>query len=521
MPIETTWLQPTGITRGQDHLATRAICEILYGQLLPGVTNVTDRGRYYTLYPWVLWAMDQAEVAKADRGSWFRRADCLLTLISLHQGSDENTRAAVGSSTLSKALELAKKDGGLINLGRWAAQDAADGERYFKATRGGLGQYYQGTLERLGILTVNDAADGLTWTNQSGRELAEAVDRVADRARFIRCVDTGTVALDDLDQLASLRLAGLEAATDERDALTQVLWSVTANRRSMRLILDLAHQLSGDDSLNISVFRGSTATGFLPDGSRWELSRELERVREHWGIYQRSEWLSMAIQGLFWSTLDHLTSQGGQFGTPLDFAEACVEVTRPELGIDLYTPLEEAAQAVVETLVDDDQWHAGPHEHGLAGSLSKATTPRVVAADSIRLLLAVVARSPLDRPFRGLQISPRQLELYPVHLQSLAGRAATWEGRPLRDIVAEVAMDWGLRLHDRVAFRKLRQQLNDTFQVRPEDDGSYRVHGRPVPTFGNPRFTQAVRVLEDLGAIDRTSGHPTAFGLELLERTDG
>lgn len=521
MPIESAWLEPTGITRGQDHLATRAICEILYGQLLPGVTNVTDRGRYYTLYPWLLWAMDQAEVAKDDRGSWFRRADCLLTLISLHQGEDENTRAAVGSNTLSKALELAKTQDGLIDLRRWAAHDAADGERYFKAKRGGLGQYYQGTLERLGILTVSDAADGVTWTNRSGRELAEAVDRIADRSRFIRCVDTGAASLADLDHLASLRLAGLAAATEERDALTKVLWSGTPNRRSMRLILDLAHQLSDGGMLNIGVFRGSTATGFLPDGRRWELSRELERVRAYWGIYQRSEWLSMGVQGLFWSTLVYLTSQGGRFGTPSEFAEACVEVTEPELGIDLDTPFAEAAHAVVETLVDDDQWLAGPHEHGLAASLSRATTPRVVAADSLRLLLAIVGRRPLERPFRGLQIAPRQLALYPVHLQALALRAAAWEGRRVRDIIAEVAMDWGLRLHDRVAYRKLRQQLNDTFQVRPEDDGSYRVHGRPVPTFGNPRFTQAVRILEDLGALDRATGRPTAFGLELLERPDG
>ena len=519
MPLETTWLAPTGTTRGQDHLATRAICEILYGQLLPGVTNVTDRARYYTLYPWVLWAMDQAEVADDARGRWLRRADCLLTLVSVHRGTPEDARAAVGSSTLKKALELARASDQPIDLDRWAARDAADGERYFKAPRGGLGQYYQGTLERLAILTVDDGAGGLTWTRRLGRSLAEAVDQGTDRARFTRCVETATVTLDDLEHLASLRLAGLAEAPPERDGLTEVLWSLPANRRSMRLVLDLADQLT--EPLGIGPFRGATATGYLPDARPWALPRELQRCRERWAVYQRSEWLSMAVQGLFWATLEQLESQGGRFRSADDFVRVCLETTEPELGIDLDRPLPEAVRAVGAELADDADWASGPHEVHLAASLAKSATPRVVAAASVRLLLALLGRTPLDHPFQRLRVTPRQLALYPVHLPALGARAATWGDARLREVLRELALDWGLRLHDHVAFRKLRQQLTDTFQVRPLDDGGYQIHGLPVPTFGNPRFAQAVRVLEDLGALDRATGRPTPYGHLLRERADG
>ena len=137
MPIESDWLKPTGLTRGQDHLAIRAICEILYGKLLPGVTNVTDRARYYSLYTWVLWAMDEARIAREDRRARLRRADCLLTLISLHQGTTENTRAAVGSSTLSKVLDGDRAGQRHLGQGRPVARRGAGMDPAHPARPGG------------------------------------------------------------------------------------------------------------------------------------------------------------------------------------------------------------------------------------------------------------------------------------------------------------------------------------------------------------------------------------------------
>jgi len=49
---------PTAIG-GLDHLGTQAPCVLIYSQLLPGITNVTDRARYYSLYPWLVWSFEQ------------------------------------------------------------------------------------------------------------------------------------------------------------------------------------------------------------------------------------------------------------------------------------------------------------------------------------------------------------------------------------------------------------------------------------------------------------------------------
>src|SRR4051795_12310397 len=69
---------------GLDHLAVQAPCINIYGRLLPGITNVTDRARYYSFYPWLIWSFDQAGFTLYDNDfiERFRRADCLFSLIA-------------------------------------------------------------------------------------------------------------------------------------------------------------------------------------------------------------------------------------------------------------------------------------------------------------------------------------------------------------------------------------------------------------------------------------------------------
>ena len=78
MQIETAWVKPPPQVGGLDHLAVQAPCINIYGRMLPGITNVTDRARYYSFYPWLIWAFDQEGFRKYDDEfiERFRRADC-------------------------------------------------------------------------------------------------------------------------------------------------------------------------------------------------------------------------------------------------------------------------------------------------------------------------------------------------------------------------------------------------------------------------------------------------------------
>ncbi len=109
MDVETAWVKPPPQIGGLDHLAVQAPCINVYGRLLPGITNVTDRARYYSFYPWLIWAFDQRGFTTydADFIERFRRADCLFSLIAERHSAvaegdyEDHAGAIVGSNTLA------------------------------------------------------------------------------------------------------------------------------------------------------------------------------------------------------------------------------------------------------------------------------------------------------------------------------------------------------------------------------------------------------------------------------------
>lgn len=72
------WVKPPEPIRGLDHLGVQAPCIALYGQLLPCITNVTVRARYYSFHPWVVWAFERryADHSVDEFRRVLRRAEC-------------------------------------------------------------------------------------------------------------------------------------------------------------------------------------------------------------------------------------------------------------------------------------------------------------------------------------------------------------------------------------------------------------------------------------------------------------
>src|SRR5438105_11524753 len=113
-PTLVDWLQrDRQVIEGLDHLGIEVVSINLYGLLLPGITNVTDRVRYHTFYPWVLDQFAQRE----DRGrrawrEWIRSLDFALALASVahEQSADENESAVVGAVTARRLLRDAAED---------------------------------------------------------------------------------------------------------------------------------------------------------------------------------------------------------------------------------------------------------------------------------------------------------------------------------------------------------------------------------------------------------------------------
>jgi len=193
----SAWLEPVKTIGGQDHLGTLAPCEAVYTQLLPGITNNTNRARCYSFYPWLLWAIERAGWPKDAKAivQAVRKAECLLCLIGIaHEGGADASKHGGGLAGREKLVPAWNdiRDGGTLRLSTFATTEDNE-RRYWKHTLGGLGQYYLGTLRELRLID-GDAREGLRFSKERAGVLAEALASGVDGARFLKAIEDDIVS---------------------------------------------------------------------------------------------------------------------------------------------------------------------------------------------------------------------------------------------------------------------------------------------------------------------------------------
>jgi hypothetical protein len=80
--------------KGRDHLGIQVVSMSLYSQLLPGLTNVTHRIRYYSFYPWILHRYAN-DVRRASERTWqehLRRAEILSPAMDMESPGNRGRR---------------------------------------------------------------------------------------------------------------------------------------------------------------------------------------------------------------------------------------------------------------------------------------------------------------------------------------------------------------------------------------------------------------------------------------------
>ncbi|MDF1552523.1 MAG: hypothetical protein P1P84_05640 [Deferrisomatales bacterium] len=535
MAATTAWIKKTYHTKGLDPLGAQAPAINIYGQLLPGITNVTDRARYYSFYPWMVWAYDQlpGEKTQTDFVEWVRRADCLFTMIGIRHrytsGGEDLSRheqGLVGSQTLHQVVaNLGPSD--TLRLSDYTVLEDGNPLRYFKNRLGGLKQYYIGTFDGLGLMTSRGA--GVAYTEEGGKPLAEAMDSSVNRKLFTEAVRGNEITAAHLDALTSFCPCQLPSSPAEHAALVNLFFergpSPTEEglqrRHTLALMLDLVRTMALDGDGNgprfdQAAYRGCVYAGALPGGKAWELPSKLEATRMQWRAYQRHELLSVAVQCLFWVALDSLYTERPELASTEDFTrwfegQPWVVAAANELGGGDWAT---AAKRTRDNLPALSDWLDEEHEITLARKALEACSAREkreVRGELLqvagKLLLTLAARDDGASPaYDPLTFPADYFTLYPINLESLRRLSKDhWPTLSLPQWLAWVAGHWGIEAHLRVALRKLRYQTKDTFHVLPTDQG-FTVAAMPEPTYTSPRFFQAVQILEDLGAIDRRAG---------------
>lgn len=538
--MQTGWVKPPKPIMGLDHVGTQSPCTLIYSQLLPGITNVTDRARYYSFYPWIVRCLDTRykEASIESYIDFYRRADCLLTLISERHArtleDEHHGEAMIGRLRLVPALTKLE-EGKELKLSTYATREDGSDERYFQNRLGGLGQYYAGQLAELRILNAS-GGEWVTYTPEAGTPLAKALDTIPEANRFWNCVDADVITLDDLDALQAFCICKLNNQEEERSLLLDLFFARTEffrlpsqsgnydpsfRRDSLALLLHLAHDLSSDASVRLSeeTFRAVVYSGRLPGNNEWKLSPALENVRVLWSIYQRNDLLSIAILAVFSAALHGLDATiqfHRRFDTVEQFAHElareqsvrdCLSSLMPESGD---SPRCEARfssfiEHIGATHPALGNWQDPNHEISLAknlishpASLHKYEAP---IAEALKMLALLAVRAPeFPVGYGSLLVTASDLQNYPINLISFTRHIDEWSNLSLVEVVEKLT-SWILNTHLSVALRKLRQTRQSSFHIEPSEFGLKTAGEVPSPVATLPRIRQALQVLADVGAL--------------------
>jgi hypothetical protein len=233
---------------GLDPLGMQNTSVGLYQKLLPGISNVTLRVRYYGFYAWL--SSNYAErIRDTDPLTWqrfIRRAEALYALVSQRHGSEHGVAGIQWAQKRLNGPSAAEID---------FAEDAEPGSptHYLKQPWGAYGAAYASQLFEVGIFSAAAGHQIPVPSPQIGEALTHGFARqfgtLADR--YIDAIDRGRVSSDDLDAFTPMTPSGIKPDGVERKLYQDLLFAEAGlgraedlnRRKSLLLILNLAQQL--------------------------------------------------------------------------------------------------------------------------------------------------------------------------------------------------------------------------------------------------------------------------------------
>jgi hypothetical protein len=503
-----------------------------YSQLLPGITNVTERARYFSFYTWIAWSFDHRlkTLDSTEYVAYYRRADCLYTLIAAQEAKElgrlRPAERMIGRLKLLPALERLQVEGRL-RLSEYATQED-NGRRYFKNTMGGLGQYYAGPLMKLGLCKRASSGPWIKYSTSSGVAIAESIEKALPTTAFWDAVTQDVITVETLtalrdfapnrialgspehQQLLDIFLERLDVPIPTEDGVASAFGA--ERRRTLGLILHLSQAISaGDSSVSEWSFRPCVYSRTLPGAKAWSVPSVFEETQVLWSLYERNDLLSIACQTIL---------------------SACLVALETEAGVgQYYDSVETFARHIVVTPVMENEWNtlaastfgalvhnvnlSGPtiaqfedpkHEFQLELQMledwhQRPGFPESFIGRALYLLATLTAREgSFPAGYGALAIESADLSGYPINLVSFRKRTSRWLPMSLASVASDL-ISWVLNTHLSVALRKLSYTRTSSFHLRPTERGLQVVGEIPPPARTLPRLTQAIRILEDLGML--------------------
>jgi len=495
--------------RGLDPLGMQAGGIVVYQDLLPGISNVTLRMRYYGLYAWLsdTYARKAGKTDSDTWRRWVRRTEALYALVAAD--SKTETGGVAGVDWAGKRLAIADSD--VIEFA--TATETKGPNLYLQQGMGVFGGAYGSQLRDLGVLGAARDHDLPVPSETTGLPLALAFRAaIGEEAETlaISAIETASIARQDLIRLRGMLPSAIVPGSTESLLYGDILFATPDSKGDRRrdtllLILAVARLMGkGPDPADVrwTLFGAPAGT----------LGEPLEPARLAWEIYHTHDLMQLAFAGLLRHCLDVLGA------APVGLEASVLVETAADQAVKALSELEGITIAPTtcwaEMVASSLTLNPRALEKALSGLRAPSPAPPQTIAGALRLIANVQARVE-ERPDL-IEELPRRFRMGPF------GRALTTElsflqtrgDMTLMDLTRELIAQRVINRHAQVAAQKFVRQRDYTFLFE-QAEGRLRRRGVYDPVLTTPRLGSAITFLRDLGLLGDAG--PTAAGLERLD----
>jgi len=503
MPDFADWTKKGSFSAGRDPLGFQAASVRLYTVLVPGLTNVTNRLRYYSFYCWVIWQFEKTHhTTKEDKWVEFiRRAEAAIAL-ACQVGDAAAALGMAGSDWWrGRAADPANQIFDLIEATNRPGED----HQYLKAKYGNFGQFYAASMLEMELI---DAASARVFgvSNTAGKALAMAVHAEHSEAcaLMLKAIQSGEITRSECQKISdSLHPSYLDPASQEARLLGEFLQgeraddpTAAARRITLRNLLAVVADKDGGYDLRRELY--------VQSGRLRSAAHAIENLTG-WRAYFINEFCHIALE--VW--LNALVGLSDKVDEPtlveaLASELASIAVSDPDASIDDF-----ALALAIDSLES---------EHDLGGELQTAASvrrlPDVAAiVGSAQLILSLWLRWNTDPKIRAELATAAPGGRSAEGLFKFLDRAHQANARTT---ITNLIKKFLVSNHLTIAGQKLATGGRFTYRFTLDDgclvDGVYGEY-----TYTTPRIFNLLTFARDAHLVDRQTGNLTAAGLEFLD----
>jgi len=514
-----SWTEALPRSEGRDHLGMQAPSISLYAQLIPQLTNVTKRVRYYSFYPW-LCAHYATDIHNKDPRVWqsyVRKAEALLAL-SCYSVKEAPVNG-IGGIDWAQRHWNENSSNAVIEY----ASAALPGEQggYLKSSYGIFGQVYGSVLADIGILGVVEEHPVPVPSEHCGDMLADAFQKSVGEAgrSFLEALKEDSVKQKTLKKIGeAFHPEAIPPNSDELKLLEKVIMGDLretekgrSRRESLLLILYVSSIL--EKMPTPMELRWIFYSGRLEDGKRIKVPERLQKRLDEWQAYQANELGHISMEMFLWWLCRELPENPESVQSTI--GRMVVKI------MDILSIKSKTWKDLVEKVKPADNPQDRNHPYSEWSLVDKVFNldDWAESAEAGLYLLAVLTKrwssqgSPVHEIWAKSGLTGFNEELT---VNGTIQFAENMGSIPLHEFLYKLIHRKVIEQHLFVALRKLYQGGKSTFLFQLMD-GELKSTGDLGIDYTNPRLDSSISFLRDLYLLGDKG--PTKRSMELLGRS--